>query len=328
MVTRHIEKNSPTQVNADKIGVQVSADPIITVDSIVVDYTYNLGTLSSMHNGEHIIIDNTGYGMYWFSGVIDTVDGNTMLRWENIPTASTQYPLLWSYVSAGVESGVLLFNCSGSGTPEDPYTNPQDVGMSIGQVLGASESGSVIQENVEPSGNAGFYNVNFGYGITNTNNQLPWSVFNSGWEGVKGLISGTEVEVTSNLEFNYAGTSSDYGWTAGFSVWKCESFKSWAFANRYLVTPGERNDVVVGETAYWNVDDALIAEGEHFYPETIKSLVTSSEPGEINCVVSYSIKGDSFTDVDTVLTDENNVICNIPRYVYLKFTQDVDITEE
>ena len=50
--------------------------------------------------------------------------------------------------------------------------------------------------------------------------------------------------------------------------------------------------------------------------------------GEFGCQVSYSIKGDSFTDVDPVLTDENNVIGNIPRYIYLKFSQDVYITEE
>ena len=54
-------------------------------------------------------------------------------------------------------------------------------------------------------------------------------------------------------------------------------------------------------------------------------------PGEgegINCVVSYSVDGKVFTDVDPVLTDSNNVIANIPRYVYLKFSQDVVITVE
>ena len=54
-------------------------------------------------------------------------------------------------------------------------------------------------------------------------------------------------------------------------------------------------------------------------------------PGDgegINCVVSYSVDGQVFTDVDTVLTDDNNVIANIPRYMYLKFSQDVAITEE
>ena len=47
-----------------------------------------------------------------------------------------------------------------------------------------------------------------------------------------------------------------------------------------------------------------------------------------NCVVSYSIDGDTYTAVDPVLTDDNNVIANIPRYMYLKFSQDVAITEE
>ena len=54
-------------------------------------------------------------------------------------------------------------------------------------------------------------------------------------------------------------------------------------------------------------------------------------PGEgegVNCVVSYSVDGKVFTNVDPVLTEDNNVISNIPRYMYLKFSQDVVITEE
>ena len=47
-----------------------------------------------------------------------------------------------------------------------------------------------------------------------------------------------------------------------------------------------------------------------------------------SCTVSYSVDGKVFTDVDPVLTDDNNVIANIPRYVYLKFSQDVVITVE
>ena len=54
-------------------------------------------------------------------------------------------------------------------------------------------------------------------------------------------------------------------------------------------------------------------------------------PGEgesANCTVSYSVDGKVFTNVDPVLTDDNNVIANIPRYMYLKFSQDVVITVE
>ena len=49
---------------------------------------------------------------------------------------------------------------------------------------------------------------------------------------------------------------------------------------------------------------------------------------EINCTVSYSVDGNTWTQHPTTLTDNNNVIANIPRYMYLKFSQDVAITEE
>ena len=54
-------------------------------------------------------------------------------------------------------------------------------------------------------------------------------------------------------------------------------------------------------------------------------------PGDgegVNCVVSYSVDGETWTDVATVLVEDNNVIGNIPRYIYLLFSQDVIITVE
>ena len=56
--------------------------------------------------------------------------------------------------------------------------------------------------------------------------------------------------------------------------------------------------------------------------------VVHKEDVPIDCIVSYSVDGETWTDVDTVLTDDNNVIGNIPRYVYLLFSQDVVITVE
>ena len=48
----------------------------------------------------------------------------------------------------------------------------------------------------------------------------------------------------------------------------------------------------------------------------------------VDCVVSYSVDGVTWTDVATTLVEDNNVIGNIPRYVYLMFSQDVVITVE
>lgn len=59
--------------------------------------------------------------------------------------------------------------------------------------------------------------------------------------------------------------------------------------------------------------------------EKVGVLVKGSE---INCTVSYSVDGNTWTQHPTTLTDSNNVISNIPRYMYLKFSQDVVITEE
>ena len=56
--------------------------------------------------------------------------------------------------------------------------------------------------------------------------------------------------------------------------------------------------------------------------------VVHTEDVPVDCIVSYSVDGETWTDVDTVLTDDNNVIGNIPRYVYLLFSQDVVITVE
>ena len=56
--------------------------------------------------------------------------------------------------------------------------------------------------------------------------------------------------------------------------------------------------------------------------------VVHREDQPVDCVVSYSVDGETWTDVATVLVEENNVIGNIPRYVYLLFSQDVIITVE
>lgn len=56
--------------------------------------------------------------------------------------------------------------------------------------------------------------------------------------------------------------------------------------------------------------------------------VVPAEGETPNCTVEYSVDGTTWTQHETVLTDVNNVIGSIPRYVYLMFSQDVIITVE
>ena len=65
-------------------------------------------------------------------------------------------------------------------------------------------------------------------------------------------------------------------------------------------------------------------------PSQVKSTIIGVEIAgdSYNCEVSFSVAGTDFTKIGENLTEKNNVICNIPKSVYLKFSQDVIITEE
>lgn len=74
----------------------------------------------------------------------------------------------------------------------------------------------------------------------------------------------------------------------------------------------------VGDNVYTVIDDT----------EFNRTTVSGTEPEAVSCSVLFSVEGTSWTQVGNNLTDDNNVIANIPRYVYLMFGQPVEITEE
>ena len=76
--------------------------------------------------------------------------------------------------------------------------------------------------------------------------------------------------------------------------------------------------VIGGEVEFF--DDVYVAA---------PSYVSGVVDGDLSCSVEFSVDGKTWTQAgDEDLTDANNVIANVPRYVYLRFSQDVEITEE
>ena len=73
----------------------------------------------------------------------------------------------------------------------------------------------------------------------------------------------------------------------------------------------------IGDTVYFSKDS-----------DWNENEVTDINYDDPSCTGSYSVDGETWTECDEVLTDYNNVINNIPRYMYLKFSQKVYITEE
>lgn len=282
MVTRFIEKDKPTQVNSDKIGVQVSAP--VSITDITADYKVNTVTAATTYTeGEtqfgKMFVDMIG-NIYYDTQGSEEIDG---LIWsifhrfgETISYYSAPEPDYGYHIYIKEESGLVqygevnhLLDLTGSGT----------------QLTGGTVS---ISNNVYS-----FYAYGGQLFLQDSQNI------------VKGWVSGI-TQASTSTTFSKQDTSSIEGkteWSAnGVSVWT------------------DSDKPAVGDTVYQTADDLTF--------NTTAVTEVTTETGEIACQVSYSIKGDVFTTVTPTLTDENNVICNIPRYVYLKFSQDVEITEE
>lgn len=303
MFTRKINKDTATQLNTDKIGVLVHPSenpPIVTVDDIVVDYSYQTIAVTNNYNNSIIITENNDYA-YHYNGSSEEISGQMYYRWDLIGSSSLWGDVLWG-TELSINPGDLLY--VKSGTPEDPHMIQVTNIASIFNI-----NGTFIRndENIYYNSNiSGTYVVNGDFLCdSSTGNKVGY------------CPGGLNTVVAEDMTFVKGSTSSDYQtWTNGDLV-------SSGFGTRVLYTATD--SPAVGDAALFTLNNL------DYNVQTIKAIDTTEtpvDPDPVECTVSYSIDGKTWTDVDTVLTDDNNVICNIPKYVYLKFSQDVEITEE
>lgn len=285
MVTRFIEKNKPTQVNSDKIGVQVVAP----VSGISADYKTYTATLALRYTeGE------TQYGRMFVSNSED-IFYNTLVT--EVISERTYYihhmfgsdtAYYCTKTAAELVQGDIIY------VYEDDELVQFDT---VDHLL--SLSGEAVQTGSDSFNLSDTTYTSFVYPEGSTNMFVK-----DGSDNILGWISSI-TDSTSSLTFEKESTSS----VENKTEWSVDGISVWT----------DSDDPKEGDVVY-------TSESDLDWNKTAVSEVIRE--GEIGCQVSYSIKGDSFTDVDPVLTEENNVICNIPRYVYLKFSQDVYITEE
>ena len=125
MVTKNIKANTATQVNSNLIGVLVNPNtnpPIVTVDDIVVDYTYTTFVVSNVVpnpipdiGGEYVqAITDTNNNVYYTSGGIQTINGDTYLDfilWPTEPNVDEDFFFCkYSEETQSIEIGSSLFN--------------------------------------------------------------------------------------------------------------------------------------------------------------------------------------------------------------------------
>lgn len=303
MVTRNIEKNTASQVNADKIGVLVHPDVTPgydVVNSIIADYSFQYVEVTSSGTDRTVITTENGFS-YYATGEQVQSPGNHLWVWEAYgydPSTPPTYTRL--------------------GTAEADYESV-NVGSWLFTLDTDEHIDTVASKSTEPGGVSGnFMIIDSSNHCSNPQYGGGYYISGSDFLDSNGNVVGTvdqTVSVTrSDMTFDKVGQSGDnWQWTGSDTD----------FGQVSLYTVAENPQI--GDTAYFNVEDPT------FNPQTVKNVVVEHfppVPDPVECVVSYSVDGETFTVHPTTLTDDNNVICNIPRYVYLKFSQDVTITEE
>ena len=323
MVTRNIKANTATQVNSNLIGVLVHPNtnpPTVTVDGIVVDYTYTKfiianGVPSPITPGTYTseAITDTNNNVYCYVGDTTVVDGQTYHSWVlwSIDGSSNDNTV-WTKAYP-VEPGLYLYNIDMT-----DKANPVMIGE-VGTVgsLFLDNGGEMltdiffiqIGENTVYSPIFGLNYYVDGDFLIDTHTQLK----------VGYVVSGPTVVTEPDFTFSKGGIEE------GYQVWISTDILSENFGQTTLYTPTD--SPAVGDKALFTLFEAKY----EYNPQTIKSINITETPAvtdPVDCILSYSVDGSTWTDWPENITDDNNVISNIPRYMYLKFSQDVVITEE
>lgn len=291
MVTRNIVKNTPTQVNSNLIGVRKLPDVTNLKFKI---YPKIVATV----NGDVYYINNSPLPYWWRPRVIE---------YEGERYCKVQYA-----VGVGENPGEMFYyyKDTSDGTNPALYSKPE-----VGTQMYVMKGQSMEAAGVVCTGTAKLTLHMFVASGPESGGYLP---LNEGYQ-----LNMATGEIDFNGEILYAkgvGSSSSYREVGSFD--RVEG-------NKYFYNVAE-NTPLPSMSVY---TEGRPEVGSEVHTDDIyitkPSYVSDITEGVISdCVVSYSVDGKVFTDVDTVLTEDNNVIANIPRYVYLKFSQDVVITEE
>ena len=297
MVTRNIVKNTPTQVNSHLIGVRKLPD----VTNVKFDMFYDTARTVL---GDVYYINNKPYK--WRSGYYKTSEGEIYCR------------VVYA-VGVGEEPGEHQYyykDTSGSSDPMVINQQRPEVGTQMYVRKGQYPDYTIEDAGVVCTGTANLTDQHFVVSGPESGGYLP-------------LQGGYQLNMaTGEIDFN--GEILYVGYVGSTSTGNLIGVFDRVEGNKYFYNVAE-NTPLPPMTVY--TEGRPEVGSKVHIPDDIystePSYVSGVTEGAISdCIVSYSVDGKVFTDVDTVLTEDNNVIANIPRYMYLKFSQDVAITEE
>lgn len=322
MVTRNIKANTATQVNANLIGVQVRPAPpvLISIGADIVDYTAEctdtdtnklfVATINSFSIIMQDDAEKSDFGNYACSVFDLPFEPNSEIP-EGCPSVGTRY-----VTAAGDRQpeecipGTVLYAEDGEGNLTE-----------VGQIEYGLSNQEFVKSGVDYFGSDLYtedyvsddlYEIKQYY----TSQTFMVSVNSFGPEyveygGAVGMITSTDSTSVSGVSFDSAGSSDNY------YEWDTSSYPDRLF---YTLTDYPS----VGDKLYYNKTQSIPDSNKYY------ALINNIEEEQesVDCTLSYSVDGKTWTEWPDNMTDDNNVISNIPRYMYLKFSQDVVITEE
>ena len=308
MVTRDIKKNTATQVNANLIGVQVHPE-VVPPTYEVVELTANVGInhlgCTATSNGLPMLYMN--YGDIWaYTGSQEEYGGTFYNVWSCVFGIDPGYNMFTDPNDSITDNTQFYIHI------DDPNVPPVVSGPRSDYML--SYTGDL--RHFDP--NDEFYYVS---------DDIFVSIYLN-WNPECELVDGFFVSRETGM-FIGKIVSEEYGYEEFLCTYDVESgdYFQWRihYADNLYVYSTVRNPAV---------GDNLISndQGTEAYTSQITEIYEDElDPGyteDVDCKVEYSVDGETWTEWPDNLTDDNNVIANIPRYMYLKFGQDVEITEE
>ena len=335
-MTKTVKKNTPVQVNTDKIGVLVHTNqpPVVETYEIVTDLTVPVITTGALPDLPDVGSSHTPVGAYiatlndgptfFIDGVEDDGIESDTNRYITKVYDDTVYYAVEYYENRGnylwcpkqppydVSSPNVPFNLYEYDEVNDTMTQVTYINSNLSSELygGYYTDGSVYINQTK--------STEAGKVVNLVTIDLYDCVFAS--SGLFAYVTDSSTGVYQDCDFTKEEST-----IPNFYAWRHSSSDTtplFPYGDIVLYTPDE--NPLIGTYANINVY-------EYDTRQLITDVVTREIPQpdeDVNCVVKYSVNGEDWTEYPDALTDKNNVINNIPRYMYLEFSQDVEITQE
>ena len=297
-VTKYIKSDTPTQVRSDLIGVQVKGQKVSGINVILDFWSPKCSSTGTGNSGNFATTATYGLTMFRDS-TQKKIDGITYYRCKRVKLGDSYPQYLWKKTLSFTQRNQQLYLYD--------ETNNQMVEY---------DKVSVIHT---PQAMNTFTAVEVDY------NSDPIVCVKSGdtsgtlyyLDRVSGCIKDADDNVmgyvtANNHMSNRSRDCVDYVETEDGGYWLSPD----------LMYAGP----------LWGPKDAKIGDrldfcfkGNTYNPQTVNDVYY--EPVEPDCDVDFSVTGETWTSAGH-FDKESNVIANAPVNIYLKFSQDVEVTEE